>query len=85
MVLRPLTGRTHQLRVACKSLGAPILGDAAYAGKDDARKEDRAYLHAAAVRVALPAFADAKRNLTKKKKKKKKRVVGGVARRRRRV
>ena len=54
LVLRPLTGRTHQLRVACKSLGAPILGDAAYAGKDDARNEDRAYLHAAAVRVALP-------------------------------
>ena len=72
LILRPLTGRTHQLRVACKSLGAPILGDAAYAGKDDARNEDRAYLHAAAVRVALPAFADdddAKRNLTKKKKK----------------
>ena len=58
LVLRPLTGRTHQLRVACKSLGAPILGDAAYAGKDDARNEDRAYLHAAAVRVALPAVAD---------------------------
>ena len=56
LILRPLTGRTHQLRVACKSLGAPILGDTAYAGKDDARKEDRAYLHAAAVRVALPVF-----------------------------
>ena len=55
-VLRPLTGRTHQLRVACKSLGAPILGDALYAGKEEARKEDRAYLHAAAVRVALPVF-----------------------------
>lgn len=71
LVLRPLTGRTHQLRVACKSLGAPILGDAAYAGKDDARKEDRAYLHAAAVRVALPAFAaddDAKREPKKPKK-----------------
>ena len=61
LVLRPLTGRTHQLRVACKSLGAPILGDAAYAGKDDARKEDRAYLHAAAVRVALPASASESR------------------------
>jgi hypothetical protein len=54
--LRPLTGRTHQLRVALKSLGAPILGDALYAGKEEARKEDRAYLHAAAVRVALPVF-----------------------------
>lgn len=28
--LMPLTGRTHQLRVHCLSLGAPILGDAAY-------------------------------------------------------
>ena len=28
--LRPLTGRTHQLRVHCAALGAPILGDAAY-------------------------------------------------------
>jgi hypothetical protein len=32
------------------------LGDALYAGKEEARKEDRAYLHAAAVRVALPVF-----------------------------
>ena len=55
-VLHPLTGRTHQLRVALKSLGAPILGDALYAGKEEARKEDRAYLHAAAVRVALPVL-----------------------------
>jgi 23S rRNA pseudouridine955/2504/2580 synthase len=28
--LRPLTGRTHQLRVHCAAIGAPILGDAAY-------------------------------------------------------
>ncbi len=28
--LRPLTGRTHQLRVMCAALGAPILGDVAY-------------------------------------------------------
>ncbi len=28
--LQPLTGRTHQLRVHCLSLGAPILGDSAY-------------------------------------------------------
>ena len=28
--LRPLTGRTHQLRVHCAAIGAPILGDEAY-------------------------------------------------------
>jgi len=28
--LRPLTGRTHQLRVHCAALGAPILGDERY-------------------------------------------------------
>lgn len=41
-VLRPRTGRTHQLRVALKSLGSPILGDARYAGA----AADRGYLHA---------------------------------------
>ncbi|MDO6386242.1 MULTISPECIES: pseudouridine synthase [Uliginosibacterium] len=45
-VLRPLTGRTHQLRVALKSLSAPILGDARYGGSP----ADRGYLHAYALR-----------------------------------
>ncbi len=30
--LEPLTGRTHQLRVHCLSLGTPILGDGKYGG-----------------------------------------------------
>jgi hypothetical protein len=50
---RLLVGKTHQLRVACKSLGAPVLGDATYAGAA-AAGEDRAYLHAAAIRIRLP-------------------------------
>lgn len=44
-VLRPATGRTHQLRVAMKSLGAPILGDDRYGGS----AADRGYLHAASL------------------------------------
>lgn len=42
-ILRPTSGKTHQLRVAMKSLGAPILGDETYGGST----ADRMYLHAA--------------------------------------
>ncbi|WP_417666313.1 TIGR01621 family pseudouridine synthase [Pseudidiomarina sp.] len=38
-VLKPITGRTHQLRVALKSLGVPICGDKRYGG------EAAQYLH----------------------------------------
>ncbi|MFC4160945.1 TIGR01621 family pseudouridine synthase [Chitinimonas lacunae] len=41
-LLEPHTGRTHQLRVALKSLGAPIIGDERYGGSP----ADRGYLHA---------------------------------------
>ncbi len=44
-VLKPITGKTHQLRVALKSLGSPILGDNGYAGAP----ADRVYLHAYAL------------------------------------
>lgn len=30
--LRPLTGRTHQVRVHCAALGCPVLGDSVYGG-----------------------------------------------------
>ena len=40
--LMPKTGKTHQLRVACKALGSPILGDQRYGGSE----ADRCYLHA---------------------------------------
>ena len=44
-ILKPQTGKTHQLRVAMKSLGSPILGDALYGKKTE--NIDRTYLHAA--------------------------------------
>lgn len=45
-ILQPHTGRTHQLRVAMKSLASPILGDTRYG----APESDRGYLHAAQLR-----------------------------------
>ncbi|MFY0677205.1 MAG: TIGR01621 family pseudouridine synthase [Neptuniibacter sp.] len=41
-LVKPATGKTHQIRVALKSEGAPILGDVLYSSS----KADRMYLHA---------------------------------------
>lgn len=34
LALRPLTGRTHQLRVHCAAMGFPVLGDPQYGGPE---------------------------------------------------
>ncbi len=57
--LSPLTGRTHQLRVSCAALGAPILGDAPYGTEVDGRNNAivdgfPAQLHLHARRLELP-------------------------------
>lgn len=61
--LQPLTGRTHQLRVHCVALGAPILGDVKYARPDQNNAfsatveglSSELHLHARAVRLPHPA------------------------------
>ncbi len=45
-LVKPHTGKTHQIRVALKSIGSPIAGDIRYANADEAKKEGRGYLHA---------------------------------------
>jgi 23S rRNA pseudouridine1911/1915/1917 synthase len=47
--LKPVTGRTHQLRIHLKHIKHPIMGDKVY-GKDAAHM----YLHAASLEVTLP-------------------------------
>lgn len=48
--LKPVTGRTHQLRVHMQYLGHPILGDKIY----NTEKAERLYLHANKLSVVLP-------------------------------
>jgi tRNA pseudouridine32 synthase / 23S rRNA pseudouridine746 synthase len=51
--LKPVTGRTHQLRVHCAHIGAPIAGDHVYGG-DRARSAARhMHLHARTITVPL--------------------------------
>jgi tRNA pseudouridine32 synthase/23S rRNA pseudouridine746 synthase len=52
-LLRPYSGKTHQIRVALNSLGSPILGDPIYRGSE----ADRGYLHAYALKFELAGRA----------------------------
>lgn len=48
-VLKIFTGKTHQIRVALRALGAPIVGDVRYGGV----AADRLYLHATQLQFEL--------------------------------
>lgn len=56
VALRPVTGRTHQLRVHMAEAGHPVIGDGKYGGAD-ARPvgglQNRLHLHARAIRLPL--------------------------------
>ncbi|WP_374480968.1 pseudouridine synthase [Zoogloea sp.] len=52
--LRPITGRSHQLRVHMMALGHPILGDDLYAGVEARSAAPRLLLHAADLTLPHP-------------------------------
>ena len=56
VALRPVTGRTHQLRVHLRWLGHPILGDPLYAGRARGTAP-RLLLHARRLVIRIPAEA----------------------------
>ena len=54
LTLRPLTGRSHQLRVHCRELGHPILGDRLYAPDAAFGAAPRLLLHAQSLELRHP-------------------------------
>ncbi|MGH2781373.1 MAG: RluA family pseudouridine synthase, partial [Thermoleophilaceae bacterium] len=54
LALRPLTGRTHQIRAHLAFLGLPIAGDLRYGGGEGPGGLRRQFLHAARLRLARP-------------------------------
>jgi len=52
LLCRPTTGQTHQIRVALKSVGAPIIGDPLYHERVEPAP-DRGYLHAWQLKFSL--------------------------------
>ncbi len=52
--LRPVTGRSHQLRVHLAAIGHPVLGDTLYAHPAALQCAPRLHLHAVSLRFAHP-------------------------------
>ena len=55
--LKPVTGRSHQLRLHLKSIGHPILGDDLYAPSAVLAMADRLMLHAQSLTLVHPQTA----------------------------
>jgi 23S rRNA pseudouridine1911/1915/1917 synthase len=51
----PITGRTHQIRIHCASIGHPIVGDRVYGYRKQRLPLKRHFLHAARIAFNLPS------------------------------
>ncbi|WP_340150274.1 RluA family pseudouridine synthase [uncultured Sneathiella sp.] len=61
VAFKPLTGRTHQLRVHAVALGTPIVGDGKYGGPDaflDGVISKKMHLHAREITISHPDGGD---------------------------
>lgn len=63
--LRPLTGRTHQLRVHMAHIGAPICGDKLYGDRQCRCRQTtgRMMLHALSLEITVPALSGNRRRV----------------------
>jgi 23S rRNA pseudouridine1911/1915/1917 synthase len=57
--LKPITGRTHQIRVHLAFIKAPILGDKVYGRRRVSLPVHRQMLHAGRLRITLPRHSTA--------------------------
>jgi tRNA pseudouridine32 synthase / 23S rRNA pseudouridine746 synthase len=57
LLLKPVTGRSHQLRLHLKTIGHAILGDDLYASERVLRMADRLMLHAQSLTIVHPETA----------------------------
>ncbi|MCL2265774.1 MAG: RluA family pseudouridine synthase [Treponema sp.] len=58
LLLRPRTGRTHQIRVHMRYLGCPILGDSVYGSADKLFPDATLMLHSKSLAIFLPGKND---------------------------
>ena len=49
-----MTGRTHQIRLHCKFIGTPVVGDLDYGHRKQKIESPRQFLHAAQLTIRLP-------------------------------
>ena len=56
--LKPVTGRSHQLRIHMQSLGHPIIGCDMYAHPEALEASDRLLLHATRLKLCAPSTGD---------------------------
>jgi len=54
LLLRPRTGRTHQLRVHLRHIGHPVLGDPVYGSADSSFPDATLMLHSKSLAITLP-------------------------------
>lgn len=52
--VRPLTGRTHQIRLHLAFLGCPVAGDVVYGRRNPTLPLERHFLHALRLKIVLP-------------------------------
>ena len=54
LIVKPITGRSHQIRIHLSSIGFPILGDSLYAHLEAFSASSRLLLHSKSLEIAHP-------------------------------